>query len=114
MHVRYHIGKRQHQRDVSKKRGPTDSSSLGGHKYPAEGRQVRTVHNIQPLPSAPMLTGGDRFERDIVVVQARAAAQSQFLADIEQGDRKSTRLNSSHVAISYAVFCLKKKNRQHS
>src|SRR5207253_10466554 len=28
----------------------------------------------------------------------------------ERGDRKSTRLNSSHVAISYAVFCLKKKN----
>src|SRR5439155_22238168 len=27
------------------------------------------------------------------------------------GDRKSTRLNSSHVAISYAVFCLKKKNK---
>src|SRR5437660_6178663 len=26
-------------------------------------------------------------------------------------DRKSTRLNSSHVAISYAVFCLKKKNQ---
>src|SRR5690606_39579374 len=26
------------------------------------------------------------------------------------GDRKSTRLNSSHVKISYAVFCLKKKN----
>src|SRR5690554_7177425 len=28
----------------------------------------------------------------------------------EAGDRKSTRLNSSHVRISYAVFCLKKKN----
>src|SRR5438034_6551816 len=27
------------------------------------------------------------------------------------GDRKSTRLNSSHTVISYAVFCLKKKNR---
>src|SRR5260221_1563441 len=27
-----------------------------------------------------------------------------------QGDRKSTRLNSSHTVISYAVFCLKKKN----
>src|SRR5690606_41376180 len=27
-------------------------------------------------------------------------------------DRKSTRLNSSHVKISYAVFCLKKKNKQ--
>src|SRR5207253_4572140 len=29
-----------------------------------------------------------------------------------QGDRKSTRLNSSHVAISYAVFCLKKKKKK--
>src|SRR5690625_4931294 len=28
------------------------------------------------------------------------------------GDRKSTRLNSSHVAISYAVFCLKKKKKE--
>src|SRR5438045_6420068 len=29
-----------------------------------------------------------------------------------QGDRKSTRLNSSHLGISYAVFCLKKKNTE--
>src|SRR5439155_10351304 len=29
----------------------------------------------------------------------------------DRQDRKSTRLNSSHVAISYAVFCLKKKNK---
>src|SRR5437773_5340397 len=28
-------------------------------------------------------------------------------------DRKSTRLNSSHITISYAVFCLKKKNTYH-
>src|SRR5258705_4146267 len=37
--------------------------------------------------------------------------------DIEQvldEDRKSTRLNSSHLGISYAVFCLKKKKRLHS
>src|SRR5699024_12829133 len=32
------------------------------------------------------------------------------VGDGEVGDRKSTRLNSSHVSISYAVFCLKKKN----
>src|SRR5207249_7292605 len=30
----------------------------------------------------------------------------------KRGDRKSTRLNSSHVSISYAVFCLKKKKKQ--
>src|SRR5690606_40914580 len=29
----------------------------------------------------------------------------------DRGDRKSTRLNSSHVKISYAVFCLKKKKK---
>src|SRR5438067_5089885 len=31
---------------------------------------------------------------------------------VENKDRKSTRLNSSHVSISYAVFCLKKKKKQ--
>src|SRR2546422_2815234 len=31
-----------------------------------------------------------------------------------RGDRKSTRLNSSHGYISYAVFCLKKKKKKHS
>src|SRR5690625_6484188 len=34
------------------------------------------------------------------------------LFPVAGGDRKSTRLNSSHVAISYAVFCLQKKKRQ--
>src|SRR5207253_9613881 len=32
--------------------------------------------------------------------------------DFHERDRKSTRLNSSHVAISYAVFCLKKKKKK--
>src|SRR5438067_8173026 len=32
------------------------------------------------------------------------------LGELNAVDRKSTRLNSSHVSISYAVFCLKKKN----
>src|SRR3989442_11336637 len=43
---------------------------------------------------------------------ALMAMPDNQLADMlkEQGDRKSTRLNSSHVRISYAVFCLKKKN----
>src|SRR5690625_6650298 len=35
--------------------------------------------------------------------------KEKFLDRLEKIDRKSTRLNSSHVAISYAVFCLKKK-----
>src|SRR5439155_23572286 len=40
---------------------------------------------------------------------ARANGWSSFISRTRTRDRKSTRLNSSHVAISYAVFCLKKK-----
>src|SRR6266704_2896796 len=41
------------------------------------------------------------------------AAQRPAAVDLF-GDRKSTRLNSSHVSISYAVFCLKKKKKNYS
>src|SRR5690606_41916507 len=41
---------------------------------------------------------------------ALSAARVAF--NVEQLDLKSTRLNSSHVKISYAVFCLKKKNQK--
>src|SRR5690554_7069644 len=37
----------------------------------------------------------------------------QVIINQDNSDRKSTRLNSSHVRISYAVFCLKKKNKTH-
>src|SRR5437868_12111618 len=42
---------------------------------------------------------------DLLRAELRSGPLAQFSAD-----RKSTRLNSSHVSISYAVFCLKKKN----
>src|SRR5687768_17720053 len=42
-----------------------------------------------------------------------ALARCALTTALEQQDRKSTRLNSSHGYISYAVFCLKKKTNQH-
>src|SRR5690606_33150940 len=54
-------------------------------------------------------------------LDAHRRAETQLLARIKDNekmvaigsiDRKSTRLNSSHVKISYAVFCLKKKNKK--
>src|ERR1039458_6958093 len=42
---------------------------------------------------------------------ARFPLQHHHLDHLDQVDRKSTRLNSSHLGISYAVFCLKKKRR---
>src|SRR2546430_4369563 len=53
-------------------------------------------------------TGKVRFDRSV-----RAALEGKFDTEkVPQGDRKSTRLNSSHSQISYAVFCLKKKKRR--
>src|SRR2546430_4650427 len=46
--------------------------------------------------------------RAVVRAQRRAAS-----AGVATQDRKSTRLNSSHSQISYAVFCLKKKKQPH-
>src|SRR2546426_7152208 len=40
----------------------------------------------------------------------RQEVEGPALESTNGGDRKSTRLNSSHLVISYAVFCLKKKN----
>src|SRR5688572_32127629 len=42
--------------------------------------------------------------------RGRAAPEDDASGDGASADRKSTRLNSSHSQISYAVFCLKKKN----
>src|SRR2546430_7216646 len=43
--------------------------------------------------------------------EKRGQSQKQKQKQNQRKDRKSTRLNSSHSQISYAVFCLKKKNR---
>src|SRR5437667_6611001 len=43
-------------------------------------------------------------DADVVLVEGQGS--------LIHPDRKSTRLNSSHITISYAVFCLKKKNKQ--
>src|SRR5690554_7774996 len=45
-------------------------------------------------------------------VEAEYVVESTGLFLTKDKDRKSTRLNSSHVRISYAVFCLKKKNKK--
>src|SRR5262245_65164527 len=42
----------------------------------------------------------------------REAIEATRAFDSSAGDRKSTRLNSSHLGISYAVFCLKKKKKK--
>src|SRR5690625_869832 len=47
----------------------------------------------------------------VFAIVAQTEEDAEELAKALDLDRKSTRLNSSHVAISYAVFCLKKKQK---
>src|SRR3989442_4548156 len=56
----------------------------------------------------PFFRGPVRCSRGFAGLHPRAREAVEVA---KPRDRKSTRLNSSHVRISYAVFCLKKKNR---
>src|SRR5690242_20943394 len=58
-----------------------------------------------------------RCNSAIALLSSVRARNSLLLAadrTVCRSDRKSTRLNSSHMSISYAVFCLKKKNHPHA
>src|SRR3712207_6954233 len=85
-----------------------------------------SLHDALPIFAAQRLReglglhdarDGQRVHRDRVrvVLDLVRVAVRVFVAlggrRVEREDRKSTRLNSSHANISYAVFCLKKKNK---
>src|SRR5690606_42049156 len=84
------------------------------HSFPTRrSSDLQFAHGLWPcldqhLPDEAGAKLGDRqgphFPRRVLRTDAEA-----FEAVKELEDRKSTRLNSSHVKISYAVFCLKKK-----
>src|SRR3712207_7429063 len=75
----------------------------------------RSVERPEALARVPVdaTTGVDSAKAAEIVDAAGfpAEVRDQVVAIAVQLDRKSTRLNSSHANISYAVFCLKKKTR---
>src|SRR3712207_8730345 len=76
-------------------------TTLFRSRRPDQAGRAARLHGRPP--EVPVAAGRDRDAHDV-----RGDAG---LADAGQADRKSTRLNSSHANISYAVFCLKKKNK---
>src|SRR5690606_42162301 len=69
--------------------------------------------------SFPTRRSSDLVRTQLKSVMAKTGTNRQtelalLLSGAQLPDRKSTRLNSSHVKISYAVFCLKKKKKQTS
>ena len=71
------------------------------------------LEGLVALGFNPLLAGPDvpRLLRAMANLQWKVVIDP-FMLDSAELDRKSTRLNSSHALISYAVFCLKKKNKR--
>src|SRR5690625_6615263 len=85
------------------------------HLEPAEMREIMSKSRQMIFKKGEIIYHqGDPLEYLYIVHRGRVKIYHLFESGKEQllRDRKSTRLNSSHVAISYAVFCLKKKKNQ--
>src|SRR5580698_7182967 len=70
------------------------------------------IYTLSLHDALPILAIGRELSRQRVQPEeCLLDGHRQFRGQIPRQDRKSTRLNSSHMSISYAVFCLKKKNK---
>src|SRR5205085_12419648 len=81
-----------------------DGAALAANGLPVEAVLQALSANDARIPGGHVSVGDRRFS-----VSTHSDWQSE--ADLRE-DRKSTRLNSSHSQISYAVFCLKKKKKK--
>src|SRR6266700_7094542 len=67
------------------------------------------IYTLSLHDALPILFAGETWLVPVTVGCAGAVESSTYVIELDEQDRKSTRLNSSHVKISYAVFCLKTK-----
>src|SRR5258708_10638746 len=117
---------------MRKQHGPVARSFRDGFRQVLASRQptrkvyMRSLKNTFKLPLALALAAGfaapamaqepeqgPALKRNVNLVNLFATVRDKnkrIIGDMK--DRKSTRLNSSHQIISYAVFCLKKKNKE--
>src|SRR2546426_7882124 len=93
--------------------GQADGQVIIRKASPAADVLINGVRvGAEPTP----LLHGDKVEvggHELTFVDERRSGSTRYVQALPQkeGDRKSTRLNSSHLVISYAVFCLKKKKK---
>src|SRR2546430_4027807 len=90
--------------------------SIASDRIPAEeGKRADLIYSRISHPNAEILEDQmvplERGAREAAVFNSGMAAIMTAFFTFARPDRKSTRLNSSHSQISYAVFCLKKKTK---
>src|SRR5699024_12472402 len=81
--------------------GEVDGEGVSERNHLAVAVQHGKPGDLRPV-LADLTEVGAELGDDVLALQGQVEADEPL-------DRKSTRLNSSHVSISYAVFCLKKK-----
>src|SRR5205809_5647974 len=92
--------------------GPAESVPRRGHGCAFRGLSLGFGREVSPRggPSGPSGAMGNELTLDELAELTAARPGSAR----SPSDRKSTRLNSSHGYISYAVFCLKKKKKNYN
>src|SRR5690242_9646347 len=106
----------QHIRRELEVLGQLHAHKLRGQEQ-EEGRiQLPALDRGRPLQQGREIDTEDVDDLNLCLIGANGAQRFQVpFARLCSEDRKSTRLNSSHMSISYAVFCLKKKkNKKHT
>src|SRR5688572_32709995 len=96
----------RHRRLKARLAGSTEWEEFAGTSvnWPTLGGEGNVDDNVIELP--------DGTYRAVTIRALDAKAGQWLIWWLDQRDRKSTRLNSSHSQISYAVFCLKKKKKK--
>src|SRR5436853_4880620 len=77
--------------------------------FRSDGVDSQIETDDAPRRAVRIVVDADSIEPVIVLLRASARDCNLHAISTIAADRKSTRLNSSHLGISYAVFCLKKK-----
>src|SRR5256885_4592405 len=84
-------------------------STFAGNSLLAQGKEDEARAEFQAgLEAYP---GAWQGHYNLACAETKLGSTDAALEQLELADRKSTRLNSSHLVISYAVFCLKKKTK---
>src|SRR6266566_2768218 len=95
--------------------GVVEEAVRGGSRRRIVGRDWPLPEPVRERMRGLLAPLGFDLVRPILVAEPEDENALEFRQDDGgDGDRKSTRLNSSHLVISYAVFCLKKKKNKHT
>src|SRR5262245_62984289 len=111
--IRQQLGLSQTQMAEGLEISPSYINLIERNQRPVTAQLLLRLAETYDLDLRDLATADeDRFFAELNEIFSDPLFRQIELPKQELRDRKSTRLNSSHLGISYAVFCLKKKNKE--